>query len=373
MKQSPLTFMLTWLALGMMNACAALTISLDAPVVNAAAGTTLIVTGTFANTDTAAQIFLNNLQVSASSALALQPNVFFANVPGILLPGESYTGPIFSVTLGAGASPADYNATVTVSGGGDIFATGTLATMAFTVLSPAVTISATTPNAAEFGPVSGAFTVSRTGGTGIPLGVSLTIAGTAMNGASCIAIAPSLTLDSGVSSADVAVTPIPNNIADGDRTVVLTLAASANYNPGASVTGTVTIRDKPADQWRLQKFGAAANTPAAADTASWANDGVANVIKYGLGMDPVIGDVWELPAPTVAGGYLTLSFVPNPSATDVQFTVEGCPDLVTWSAGNVEPVTLSNPVPPTRQTFRYRFPVAVIRAAYLRLKIERLP
>ena len=241
------------------------------------------------------------------------------------------------------------------------------------MLSPAVTISATTPDASEFGPVPGAFTISRTGGTGIPLSVNFTVGGTAANGSACAAIAPSVTLGTGVSVAKVAVVPISNNTADGDRTVLLTLPASASHNPGASVAGTVTIHDKPADQWRLQNFGAAANTPPAADAASWSLDGVTNVVKYGLGLDPAVVNVSELPWATMVNGYLTLSFVPNPSATDVLFSVEGCPDLATWSAGNVEPVTLSNPIPPNRLTYRYRQPVGSVGAAFIRLRIDRLP
>ena len=375
MKMARVILAVLCLVVGMADARAALDFLLSPAAVNAAAGATITFTGTLTNTDAVAKIFLNDLTVSVSvpAGLTLRRNTFFANVPGILLPGESYTGPIFSVTLGTGSSPTDYTATVTVSGGADVLASGALAATAFTVLSPAVTVSATVPEASEFGPVSGAITVSRTGATMIPLNVDFTIGGSAVNGTACAAIAPSLTLAAGVSSANIAVTPIPNNVAEGDRTVLLTLAISPGYNPGAGIAGTVTIHDKPADRWRLQNFGAAANTPAASDTASWAQDGVANVVKYGLGIDPTVGDVLELPQPTMVSGYLTLSFVPNPNATDVQFSVEGCPDLTAWSVANVEAVTLSNPIPPTRLTYRYRVPFGLTGAAFLRLKMDRIP
>ncbi len=364
---------LTCFAFATMSARAALTVSLDAPVVNAGAGTVLVFNGTFTNTDPVDRVFLNDVQISAPAGITLQPNAFFTNVPGILLPGETYTGPIFSVVLGAAATANDYNASLTVSGGADISATGTLSTKAFTVLSPAVTIVVPTPEASEFGPVSGAFTVSRTGGTDIPLSVNYTIGGTAGNGSACLAILPSVILGAGISSTNVAVTPIPNNTPDGDRSVLLTLVSSTNYNLGASVAGTVTIHDKPVDQWRLQNFGVAANTLPAADAASWSSDGVANMVKYGLGLNPTVANAWELPGATMVNGYLTLSFVPSASATDVAFLVEGCPDLATWSAANVELVTLANPVPPNRLTYRYRLPVGAIDGAFLRLRIGRLP
>ena len=373
MKSSPLPSAIVWLVLGMMNARAVLTISLDAPVVNVAAGNVAVFSGTLTNTGTVAKVFLNDLQVSAPAGLSTQPNAFFSNVPGILLPGETYTGPIFSVMLGAGASPADYGGTLTLSGGGDISAAGTLTTVPFTVLSPAVTIAATVPAASEFGPVSGAFAVSRTGGTGIPLSVNFTIGGTAVNGSACALIASSVSLAAGASSASVSVAPIPNNTADGDRTVLLTLAASAAYDLGAGTAATVIIHDKPADQWRVQNFGAAANTVAASDTASWAQDGVANMVKYSLGMAPTVVTTFDLPKPTMVNGYLTLSFVPNSNATDILYSVEGCPDLVAWSTGNVEAVTLANPIPPNRLTYRYRIPSGPAHAAFLRLRIDRVP
>ena len=372
MRMPRFIFAFVWLLVGMAGVRADVMFLLDPSVVNAAIGRTVIFSGTLTNAN-ATNVFLNDVQISVPAGLTLLPNSFFENVPGILLPGESYTGPVFSAVLGAGATPGDYVRTIELKGGADIFASSLLATASFTVLSPVVTISATTTGASEFGPVSGVFAVSRAGAIGIPLSVNFTIGGSAVNGTACTAIAPSLALASGVSSANVVVAPIPNNIAEGDRTVLLTLATSPNYNLGAAISATVTIHDKPADQWRVQNFGAAANTPAASDTASWADDGVANVIKYSLSLDPTVGTVFDLPKPTLVNGYLTLSFVPNSNATDVLYSVEGSPDLLAWSTGDVEAVTLANPFPPNRLTYRYRIPSGPAHAAFLRLRIDRLP
>ena len=71
-------------------------------------------------------------------------------------------------------------------------------------------------------------------------------------------------------------------------------------------------------------------------------------------------------------GCLTLSFVPRPAAADVHFSIEGCPDLTARSTGDVEAVTLSNPIPPTRLTCRCRLPADSIPSASLRLRIDRL-
>ncbi len=362
-----------WFILGAGRALPAVMLTLDAPVVNAATGTAVTFTGTLTNTDAVEKVFLNDLQFSVPAGLSPQPNTFFANVPGILLPGESYVGPIFSAALDSTAAPGDYHCTLTVKGGADLLAGDSLVPASFTVLSPVVTIAATTPDAGEFGPVAGAFAVTRTGGDGIPLTVNFSIGGTAVNGGAFAAIAPTVTIPSGAASANITVTPVPNNLAEGDRTVVLTLASSSALNIGAAAAATVTVHDKPADAWRLQKFGADANTPAAADDGDWEQDGIRNLAEYGLSLDPKASDVDAVPQATVVDGHLTLSFVPNPGAADILYTVEASTDLTTWSADDVETVVLPNPIPPTRQAFRYRHPVSSAAKVFLRLKLERIP
>ena len=372
MRLAPFVFIFAWLMSGMAYVSAALTVSLDAPVVNAAAGVAVLFNGTLTNNGTA-KVFLNDVQVSLPAGLALGPNTFFANVPGILLPGESYTGPIFTVALGIVASPGDYVCTFAMKGGADMVAADELATAGFTVLSPLVTLAATIPSASEFGPVSGAFAVTRTGGNGIPLAVPFTIGGSAVNGSACATIASPVVIPSGASSAVVAVIPIANNVAEGNRTVALTLAGSSNLNIGANAAATVTIYDKPADEWRFLNFAASTDTAAAADAGDWDRDGLSNLLEYGLSLDPKVGDVSAVPRAILVDDYLTLSFVPNPNATDLLYVVEGSANLVSWGTGDVDLVTLANPVPPTRRTFRYHYPVGTIGKAYLRLRIDRVP
>lgn len=367
MKISRVIIAVTWLVFGMVRAGAALTISLDAPVRNAAVGASVIFTGTVTNNG-AAKVFLNEVQCTLPTGLALKPNTFFANVPGILLPGEIYAGSLFEVALEAAASPGDYACMITMNGGADIVAADGLATADFTVLSPVVNIVASVPGAFESGPVSGAFMVTRTGAMVIPLAVSFTMGGSAANGTDFAAITSPVVIPAGAASADVAVDPIPDNLAEGNRTCVVTLASSGTANIGANAAAVVTVHDRPIDLWRFNRFGAAANTAAAGDTASWASDGVPNLIKYGTGIDPTASNVAAVPQPTLVDGYLTLSFAPNPDATDIVFTVESSTNVASWGTGEVDLISLS----PSR-TYRYRHPISEGGRAYLRLKIERLP
>jgi hypothetical protein len=370
-----LAAMLTTLLLSLCAARADVSLSLSPSVQQSAAGLELVFSGTITNNSATDQVFLNDISFTTigDSATFLTPelNHFFANVPGILLPNESYSGgEIFRVLLSASAPAEDYGGSITVIGGADIFATSNLANTAFTILSPAVSITATTPDASELGPVSGVFTLARTGSTTLDLPVSFAVSGTAVNGTTYSAIASPVIIPSGSSSTTVTILPIPDDIAEGDRTVILKLCSSTLYNSGSPMTDLVTVHDKPADNWRFLNFGALANTPAAADNADFDGDGIPNLMEYALNLNPKVADRTALPQPVLVGGYLTLTYVPNAIATDLTFTVESSTDLINWGSADVEPTTLANP-PPNSLSFRYKYPVTQSSGAFLRLKVTR--
>jgi hypothetical protein len=353
---------------------AQVTASLSPSVQNSASGQSLVFYGTLENSSTTSREFLNNAQVTVTGTAAnfIVPgtNTFFANVPGILEPGESYTGEIFSVALSGSAPAADYAGTAEIQGGSDIFAGDALASADFKVLSPAVSIVATKATAAELGPVAGNFTVSRTGGTDIALTVAYAAGGSAVNGSTYDQIANTVVIPAGSSSAIVTITPIPDDIAEGTRTVTLTLSSSTSYDLGTAITDTVYVLDKPVDQWRFQTFGAAANSARAADMADWSGGGIVNLMAFALNIDPIEPDFSALPAGNILNGYPTLSYRQNSAATDVTFTVEGSTNLVTWSTTNIEEVNVPN-APPGKLTFQYVGPTGTPGRVFLRLRVTR--
>jgi hypothetical protein len=102
----------------------------------------VIFTGTLVNTSPTDDVFLNNIQFDfmdeADDYLAADTNVFFANVPGILLPGETYADVVLGITIAPGTPPGQYFGLVTLQGGTNIFAADNLASPLFEVsLSPA--------------------------------------------------------------------------------------------------------------------------------------------------------------------------------------------------------------------------------------------
>jgi hypothetical protein len=104
-------------------------------------------TGAFTNTNLAGNLFLNNIQFSftnqAGNYLAGNSNVFYGNVPGILLPGGTYSDMVFGITIASNTPPGQYFGTVTIQGGGDIFAGTNLAAQGFEVTLPAAALGIT--------------------------------------------------------------------------------------------------------------------------------------------------------------------------------------------------------------------------------------
>ncbi len=108
------------------------------PSVKSGVGTNeVLFSGVITNTNGVGNLFLNNVEIqlngAATNYLAADTNAFFANVSGLLLPGESYSDVIFGVTISP-ATPAEiYAGTITIVGGASILAAGNLASQSFEV------------------------------------------------------------------------------------------------------------------------------------------------------------------------------------------------------------------------------------------------
>ncbi|MFO1351111.1 MAG: autotransporter domain-containing protein [Gammaproteobacteria bacterium] len=113
---------------------------------------------------------------------------------------------------------------------------------------PTITITATDPNASEVGSDPGRFTLtlSSPSPVTVPVTVNYTVSGTAANGSDYAALSGSVTFPALATAATVDVNPLSDaNFAEGNETVILTLAAGANYTVGAPNSATVTISDQP--------------------------------------------------------------------------------------------------------------------------------
>lgn len=123
------------------------------------------------------------------------------------------------------------------------------------------------------------------------------------------------------------------------RSAVLTFASF-----GVSCTATVVQRGQKRswDEWREDEI--IARDPSVNQTApgdSPAGDGIANLMKYATGLDPLkpCGSVTAMTLRQDADGqwHMALGWPVNPEAVDVTYEVEGSTDLETWmSRGAVD-------------------------------------
>lgn len=94
-----------------------------------------------------------------------------------------------------------------------------------------------------------------------------------------------------------------------------------NSYPGADGTFTTPAA---VEVWRQRHFGSTADSGDAADLANPANDGLTNLMKYALAMNPL--ETGVAPPITVqedaGASYLSISFTRNPDAVDMTYEVE---------------------------------------------------
>lgn len=101
----------------------------------------------------------------------------------------------------------------------------------------------------------------------------------------------------------------------------------------------LTFTPEPYLAWKNLYFTAAqlAAPAIGGDTASPGGDGIPNLMKYALNLNPWTDGVARLPAMSItasgSNGYLTLTYTHVIAATDIVYTPQVSGDLQTWSSG----------------------------------------
>jgi hypothetical protein len=273
-----------------------------------------------------------------------------------LAAGASYPPITVTVLVSAGAAASLTN-TATVSGGGDVTAGNNSASDLTTILAAAapttITLTASsigTTTATVNGtvnpngqPATAQFQYGLTAGYGSILFVSGSLNGTTTQAVSAnlSALLPGTTYHFRVAATNV-------------------LGANAGQD---QVFTTLA----PIEAWRLQWFGTTTNSGASADSTIRTSDGMPNLLKYALDLnplvatnDPVVGDI--------STGYLRLTVPKNPDASDVTFHVEVTSDVMTasWTNGTTVDINTATLLQAHDNT-----PVASSDGAFIRLRVSR--
>ncbi len=179
-----------------------------------------------------------------NSAGVLQANVVFGNSPTGPFPTFDNSAGANNATISALSAIGIHGAFAAANNSAEIGSPGTLGPAA----TPTVTITAIDASAAEAGQDPGTFRFTRSGSTVGALTVNYTIAtgaGQATSNDYTPTLPGSATIPSGQSFVDVTITPVVDNVIEGNETVTLTLFDSGSYDVGAPNTATITIADDP--------------------------------------------------------------------------------------------------------------------------------
>lgn len=231
---------------------------------------------------------------------------------------------------------------------------------------PSVSIASTNPTAKEIDGQQGLITLTRAGDTTLALQVPLSVGGTAVPGSHYQTLPATVTIPAGQASASLPLIPVSDDIAQGNRSVIVSVAADFTLVRDPAQPATITIDDKPYDSWRLMAFTTAelADPSVSGPTSDPDADQLQNLVEYALGLSPKSANVSPV-ALIDSSGYLALSTAKNPTATDIIWSAQAGPDLDSWPAATI----LTN----TSTTFTARDTILKSSAVrrFIRIGIER--
>ncbi len=150
----------------------------------------------------------------------------------------------------------------------------------------------------------------------------------------------------------------------GNKFITPTIASARVYVGTTNDVGVFGLLDTttltPLQLWRNANFGNPSDVGAGANGAAPAGDGVPNLMKYALGLDPFSPiQPEDLPAASVeqelGQSYATLTVNRAAQAPDITCTVEVSSNLLTWAAGAGATVTIEDT--PTRLVVRDATPL----------------
>ena len=183
---------------------------------------------------------------------------------------------------------------------------------------PTVKLTTTDGDAGEFGPDRAlAFQVARTGSLTGDLDVRYTLSGTASPVVDFTALPGVVRIPSGQADAAITTTILPDDVAEGPETIILTLSQNAAYLTGAPFSAQTMIRDRPLHAW----LHARGRTGHVGDQDG---NGSPDLIDYYTGGNSGIRVV------SAAGGIFTAIFPRSSAAEDVEGEIQWSSDLKTW-------------------------------------------
>jgi hypothetical protein len=168
-----------------------------------------------------------------------------------------------------------------------------------------------------------------------------------------------------------------DSFGNGNKFITPTIASGRVYVGTTTGVGVLGLLDQstltPVQIWRNGYFHNPSNVGAGANGASPAGDGMPNLIKYALGLNPTNGvTTAQLPSggvqPDGGTNYLTLTVNRAAQPTDITYIVEVTSNLTSeWVSGPPNTVTLSNT--PAQLVVRDSTPQPAATTRFIRLRV----
>ncbi|MGH7994049.1 MAG: hypothetical protein ACREDQ_11070, partial [Limisphaerales bacterium] len=163
----------------------------------------------------------------------------------------------------------------------------------------------------------------------------------------------------------------------GNKFITPMIASARVYVGTTTGVGVLGLLDQstltPLQIWRNSYFGNPSNVGAGANGASPAGDGVPNLIKYALGLNPTnAATTAQLPSggiqPSGGTNYLTLTVNRAAEPPDVTYIVEVSSNLLSgWVSGPPNTVTLTDTA--AQLVVQDTTPVPAATARFIRLRV----
>lgn len=156
----------------------------------------------------------------------------------------------------------------------------------------------------------------------------------------------------------------------GTVTVRASQAGNATYSAAPNVDRAFTVSPNFAS-WQAIKFTAPelADPLVSGPNAVFGLDGLPNLVKYALGLEPKQNITTGLPEITVVGPDWVYTYTRSVSITDVTYAVEVSTNLTTWTTVGVTHEFVSSAA--GIDTWRGRFPLVSATNAFFRLKVTQ--
>lgn len=158
----------------------------------------------------------------------------------------------------------------------------------------------------------------------------------------------------------------PSDAASYD-VVVTNMAGTAT-----STAATLTVLSG-FDSWLLANFDASerANPQVSGPAVVLTADGLTNLMKYALGLNPRAAATTGLPVTSATSTHWTYTFTRPVERSDVTYTVQASINLTDWSTITVTPTKISTT--DGVETWRAEYPIANAAQLFFRLKVARTP